>query len=115
VVLLNTGIGALTLYHCIEELIEPLLPFSPFTAETYTLRIRNGGEESLGAPMRLFDPAVSSKRDLTPLRKHLQQSGRWRERKVGNIGMIVVSARDALDAARELAERGVYCYNNPAR
>ncbi len=111
VVLLNTGFGAFTLYHCIEELIEPLLPFSPFTEERYTLRIRNGEHALESAPMRLFDPAVSRRRNLDALRRRLRQTGKWREGRVGNVGIIVLSARDALVAAEELAREGIYCYD----
>jgi aminoglycoside 3-N-acetyltransferase len=119
VVLLNAGFGALTLYHCIEELIEPLLPFSPFTEERFVLEIRDGAETLRSAAMRLFDPGVSARRNLDPLRRRLERTGALRAARVGNVPILVVAARDALAAAEELAREGVFCYDpepqGPAR
>jgi aminoglycoside 3-N-acetyltransferase len=111
VLLAGVSVSALTFFHTIEEIIEADLPSSPFTRETFTLRCRRAdGEIVESAPMRLFDPAMSRRRNIHRLVPLLRERSQWHETRVGRLGLTVLGARHALDAARELARRKVYCY-----
>jgi aminoglycoside N3'-acetyltransferase len=112
VALAGTGIETLTFFHCIEELIEPRMPFSPFTTERYTMQCRVGGNIVETAPMRLFDPALSRRRDLRPLETELREKGRWREGTAEALTIIVLKARDVLATIEDMASRGVFCYRS---
>lgn len=111
ILLAGVSLSALTFFHTIEEIIETDLAESPFTRETFSLRCRlPGGEVVDSAPMRLFDPAMSRRRDIHRMAPLLRERSQWHETRVGRLGLIVVEARHALDAVRDLARRKVYCY-----
>lgn len=112
ILLLDVGLSKLTFYHTIEELIETLLPESPFTQTRYVLPIRVGKEIIQSAPMRLFEPSVSDRRTLAPLERGLRESGMWKTVRVANILLTVVTAKDSLATAENLAKRGIFCYRN---
>jgi aminoglycoside 3-N-acetyltransferase len=110
IALAGTGIAAMTFFHCAEELLESRMPFSPFTAERYTMRCRVAGEALQSAPMRLYAPEVSRRRQLAPLETELRARGKWRESRTGTLRVIVLDAREVLRALEEMAARGVFCY-----
>ena len=110
VLLLGVGVAAVTFFHCVEELVEPDLPFSPFTSEVFTMQCSMDGKIVETAPMRLYDPGVSGRRDLTILEGALRKKGVWHQEKVGNLKLIALKAADILSTTRELAKQGVYCY-----
>jgi hypothetical protein len=63
----------MTFYHCVEELIEPLLPASPFTSERFSLRTRDAQGCLYTSRMRLFEPALSARRRLSLMVPFLEQ------------------------------------------
>lgn len=110
ILLLGTGIGALTFYHYLEELLEDMLPQSPFTSETFDVAFRGRDGETLQVSTRLFDPEVSRRRDLGALERELRAVGAWRQRKIGRVVAVLVEPDAVRDAVRSMAERGTYCY-----
>ncbi len=102
----------MTLFHCAEERLEPRMPFSPFTRETFTMRCRSRDTVLETAPMRLYDPNVSRRRTLQPIETALRGAGQWREATVGTLTMAAFRARHVLEALEEMASRGVYCYHD---
>lgn len=110
IVLAGTGISSLTFYHCVEELIEPLLPQSPFTEERFVVACRSNGQLIQTVPTRFYDPGVSRRRRLQPLEAGLRGRGRWREARAGSLNLAVLDAANVLQTAKELAERGTFCY-----
>jgi aminoglycoside 3-N-acetyltransferase len=100
----------LTFYHCVEEILEPLFPVSPFTRETYRLPIQSEQGLIYSAPMRLYDPLVSQQRWVDPLVKALKKAGCWKETKVANVGLVAVKARDVAKTTEKLARRRIFCY-----
>ena len=110
IVLLGVPIDVLTFFHTIEAHLEDRMPVSPFTTEVYDVRCRDIEGRELVVRTRLFDPAMSRRRTMKPLVPELKQVGNWHEARAGNLSVIVVPARGALEAAVRLAERGVYCY-----
>ena len=72
IALLGTDISALTFYHMLEEAIERDLPLGPFTDEVFHLRSRTRDGLILDTNGRLFEPAVSRRRNR-PVAVH--QSG----------------------------------------
>ena len=111
VLLLGTGIEAMTLFHAAEEALEPHMPFSPFTAETFRLLSRTADGDTVETTTRLFDPGVSRRRDVTRLTPLLKQRGVWRETSLGGVDLILLNAADVMDALQTLAKEGRYCYD----
>ena len=109
ILLAGVGISAMTFYHCIEEIVESLLPESPFTAERYVMKCKVGAETIETAPMRLYDPGVSHRRRLEPLKAELLRTGRWREGRAGTLNLIALDAGEVLEAVRNMAARGEFC------
>jgi aminoglycoside 3-N-acetyltransferase len=112
IVFLGTGIRVMTFFHTVEELLEPEMPFSPFTNETFSLCSRTTDGQSVMTHMRLFDPTHSRRRRLNALIPVLQQGGQWHEGTVGKLPVILLRAQDILETAQTLAKKGVYCYES---
>jgi hypothetical protein len=60
---------------------------------------------------RLFDPALSRRRDLIKLGPVLRQRGAWAQTRLGELDVVLLETRDVLAACRQLAAQGVYCYD----
>jgi aminoglycoside 3-N-acetyltransferase len=115
---LGVGVDCMTFFHAIEARLEPLMPFSPFTAEHFELACRDAEGALHTVRTRLFDPAVSRRRNLAELKSELRAAGAWHEARAGRVDVLAVGAADALAAATRLADRGEFCYersNAPAR
>jgi aminoglycoside 3-N-acetyltransferase len=110
VLFLGTGIEPMTLFHAAEEILEPQMPFSPFTTEVFRLLSRTAGGETVETKTRLFDPVVSRRRDITLLQPVLKRRGAWREASIGGVEIILLDAADIMDALQTLAKEGRYCY-----
>jgi aminoglycoside 3-N-acetyltransferase len=110
ILLLGTGVQPMTFYHCVEELIEPLMPFSPFTAEVFTLQTKDAQGKLYTSQMRLFERVLSGKRRMSLLIPELRQRGFWREARVGRLEAIYLRATDVLEACRSMAKKGRFCY-----
>jgi aminoglycoside 3-N-acetyltransferase len=110
ILLLGTGIAAMTFFHTVEEALESRMPFSPFTTEVFSLLSRDETGALVTTRTRLFEPTYSRARKLDRLGAVLKESHHWREGSVGNLRAILVKAGDVLKAAEELMEAGIYCY-----
>jgi aminoglycoside 3-N-acetyltransferase len=110
ILMLGTGVQPMTFYHCVEELIEPLMPFSPFTVEEFTLQTKDAKGNLYTSRMRLFEPVLSAKRRMSLLVPELKERGFWRETRVGHLGVIFLRAIDVLEACRSMAKKGRFCY-----
>lgn len=111
VLLAGTDIGCLTLYHTIEEMLEPNLPLSPFTSREFQLTSRAADGTMLITTTRLFEPVVSRRRNLGKLVPELKRLGAWHETRLGGLRLVLLRARDVNRAALALADRGIYCYD----
>jgi len=110
ILLLGTGVQPMTFYHCVEELIEPRMPASPFTREGFHLRTKDAAGTLHESDMRLFEPGLSSRRRMSLLVPELKSRGYWRDGRVGRLEMILLNAADVLDACEAKAARGEFCY-----
>ncbi|HET9985584.1 MAG TPA: AAC(3) family N-acetyltransferase [Longimicrobiales bacterium] len=110
VVMLGTGLQPMTFYHCVEELLEPRLPASPFTVEEFTLQTRDAKGCLYTSRMRLFEPALSARRRMSLMVPDLQRRGAWSEARVGRLEIIAVRATDVLETCRAMADAGRFCY-----
>jgi aminoglycoside 3-N-acetyltransferase len=111
ILLLGVDIGSMTFYHCVEEILEPKLPISPFTQELYQLSSRQKDGTIVATETRLFEPAVSRRRNLYGLVPELESRDAWRSKRFGRVTATLLDPRDVLDAVSGLAERGIYCYD----
>jgi len=108
---LGMGIEVMTFFHTIEEQLEPLMPFSPFTKETFCLRSKDQEGRILETKTRLFDPEISRRRNLRKLTPILKSCDAWREGQIGYLKMILLQAEDVAAACLSMAEGGKYCYD----
>jgi aminoglycoside 3-N-acetyltransferase len=113
ILFLGTPVHTMTFYHCVEEIIEPMMPFSPFTAERFALTTRDAKGALYTSHMRLFEPAVSNARRADRMEPELKRRGFWREGKVSRLEMILVRTTDVLDTCRSMASQGRFLYDLP--
>jgi hypothetical protein len=111
ILLLGTGIDVLTFYHALEDMLEARLPFSPFTSEVFHLQSRDYDGELVVTHTRLFEPAISKRRNLGKLAVQLKEDGKWRERRIARLAITALDAEDVRSTVSAMAERGVYCYD----
>ena len=111
ILLLGTGVGVLTFFHTIEELLERTMPASPFTEEVFHLQSRDYSGKIVATHTRLFEPAVSRRRNLDKLIPELRQRSAWREQRTGRLQMIVLNAEDVVGTVNAMADKGTYCYD----
>lgn len=110
ILMLGTGLQPMTFYHCVEELIEPLMPSSPFTAEEFSLKTKDAQGTVYASRMRLLEPGLSARRRMSLLVPELKGRGFWKDARVGRLEMILLDAADVLAACRSAAEKGQFCY-----
>ena len=112
ILLLGADITSLTFFHTTEALLANEWPASPFTEEKFRLTtIATDGTE-YATETHLFDPALSRRRNLLKLLPELVARGAWKESRAGRLTVVVVRARDVLDAVSSLAARGIYAYDD---
>jgi aminoglycoside 3-N-acetyltransferase len=110
ILFLGTDISVMTFFHAVEEILEPRMPFSPFTQEVFSLQSRDMDGRLFTTRTRLFDPYYSRQRNLEKLVPVLRQIGRWNQKRVARLNLILLRAQDVLQAAEILAGRGIFCY-----
>ena len=111
VLLLGVDVNAITLYHTAEELLESQLRVSPLTRDTFRLECVAPDGRIAVIETRLFEPAVSRRRNLDRLVPELKHRRAWREAKVGRLSVVLISARQIIDAVAALASQGINCYD----
>jgi aminoglycoside 3-N-acetyltransferase len=114
ILLLGVGMRTMTFYHYLEEELEPLMPFSPFTDETFSLSVRDVQGQTWPVQNRLYDVVVGKQRDTDLLIPHLKAAGVWREGRVGRLDAVVLRCREVRDVTLHMASRGLYGYHNVA-
>ena len=111
ILFLGTDISVMTFFHTVEEILEPRMPFSPFTKEVFELESRDSQNNSIISRTRLFEPHYSQRRRLEKLVPVLKQRGSWRYARIGGMRVILLRADEVLEACCALAGRGIYCYD----
>ena len=111
ILLLGTDISALTFFHVIEEILEKELPVQPFTAASYALRTQMPDGSIAVVSTRLFEPAVSKRRNIFKMIPYLCARQAWRETRVGRVTAVLLRAREVLDAGRDMLAKGDFCYD----
>lgn len=111
ILLLGTGIDVLTYYHGLEEDLERLMPWSPFTEEVFELTSRTRDGELVQTRNRLFEPDLSGRRDMRLVIPYFKARGVWREARLGSLHAIIMTARDLKSIVYAMAEAGEYCYH----
>jgi aminoglycoside 3-N-acetyltransferase len=110
ILMLGTGPQPMTFYHYVEELIEPLMPVSPFTVEVFDATSVDAAGQKYLTRMRLLEPVLSGRRSMAIMTPELKRRGFWQEARVGRLQLILLRAADVAEVVRSLAERGTYCY-----
>ena len=107
---LGTGIEAMTFYHTVEEMLEPMMPTSPFAVEIYEVRCTDANGVDQLVRVRPFDPVLSRRRDLSPLEATLRDKGRWREGRLGTLRAQLLDCGDVVRCLHDMARKGCFCY-----
>lgn len=115
ILFLGARFNTMTFYHGVEEVIAPRMPFSPFTAETYELQTRDADGALWTTKTKLFDPAVSRRRNVDILVPPLKQRRQWHEGRAGLLRVVLVEAQAVLDLCIAMAQEGKYCYSGRGR
>jgi aminoglycoside 3-N-acetyltransferase len=111
VLLLGAPIEAMTYFHTIEEELGAGMPESPFTDERFTLQSLDAAGRTVETTTRLFNPALSRRRQVSRLRAPLQARGAWAEGRAGTVTAILLRMGDVAATCRALAAEGRYCYD----
>ena len=112
VLFLGADVTSLTFFHTVEALLADDWPVSPFTQETFRLTTLAPDGTAHVTETRLFEPAVSRRRNLRKLLPELVARDAWKQSRVGRLTAATVRARDVLDAVAALAARGTYAYDD---
>jgi aminoglycoside 3-N-acetyltransferase len=110
ILMLGTGLQPMTFYHCVEEIIEPMMPDSPFTTEEFQLQTRDAQGNLYTSHMRLFEPRLSARRSMQLMIPQLHRQGFWQAARVGRLEVIALRAVQVLEACRTMAAQGRFCY-----
>jgi aminoglycoside 3-N-acetyltransferase len=110
ILLAGVDIRSMTFFHYVEEVLEPEMPFSPFTSEWFDLSTKGPDGQIYRTRTRLYDPAISSRRNLRLMIQPLQRAGVWREGRVGRLNLLVLSAAEVLATLQAMSKVGKYCY-----
>ena len=111
ILFLGTDITVMTYFHCIEEELEPSMPKSPFTRETFTMKSKDERGQIVETATRLFDPDLSRRRNMVPLQDALAQAGAWRTARVGTLRAASVAMADVRRVCGEMAKQGRFFYD----
>lgn len=110
ILLLGPDIDVLTFYHYVEEVLEARFPRSPFTAERFDARVRDRSGNEIHCTLRLFEPAVSKRRNLQLLKRAMIAAKVYPAASIGGTQVALLSAKAVLNTASDMADRGLYCY-----
>jgi aminoglycoside 3-N-acetyltransferase len=111
ILLLGTDISSLTFFHTLEEMLEPELPVQPFTKATFALSTRLADGKVVTTNTRLYEPAISRRRNILKIVPYLRAAGSWREARVGIVSIVLLRATDVVAAARSMLANGQFCYD----
>jgi aminoglycoside 3-N-acetyltransferase len=111
ILFLGCDIESMTFFHTVEEMLEPRMPFSPFTKEEYILQCRDAEGRIWETRTRLFEPAYSRRRNLGKLIPVLKQQGAWNQKRIGTLHLLLLETQEVVKACETLASRGTYCYD----
>jgi len=110
ILLAGVDIRSMTFFHYVEEVLEPEMPFSPFTPEWFDIPTRGPGGQVFRTRTRLYDPVISSRRDTRLMIEPLKRAGFWHEGTVGRLNLIVLSAAEVLGTLQAMSRDRKYCY-----
>jgi aminoglycoside N3'-acetyltransferase len=79
ILLAGVDVRSMTFFHYMEEVLEPSMPFSPFTTEWFDLQTRGADGQLYPTRTRLYDPVISSRRDVRLMVDPLRRAGFWKK------------------------------------
>jgi aminoglycoside 3-N-acetyltransferase len=97
---------SLTFMHYVEDRFREHLPVPLYEAEPAVLRVIDGAGRDMTVRHAYFSEAARARRNFSPVQQILQQEGALQAARVGNTGLLSVSARQVLDVARRLVDEG---------
>lgn len=111
ILLMGTDISVLTFYHHLEEIYEDRFPLSPFTKKVFNLQSKTRDGQFVDTNCRLFEPTVSRRRNLYKIIPFLRAAGDFRQKRVGQLKLILVSASEVARVVESMIQQGKYCYD----
>lgn len=113
ILLMGVPPSTMTFCYFVAEELEPRLPVPVVTRETYAMRWKDEDGTVRISDVRLFARGLDH--DLSPLIAELKRRTQWRQRRVGQLPLVLVRTRDVYDAAAALAETGMFVRERPVR
>jgi hypothetical protein len=87
------------------------LPSSPFTQQHFALTSKQKDGILVSTKTRLFEPAVSRRRNLYKLVPELKKLGAWRQQQIGQLAMTMLNAKDVYAVVVAMLDQGITCYD----
>jgi aminoglycoside 3-N-acetyltransferase len=109
VLILGPDFNTNTFYHFLEEAFEDELP-GAVTKEVFEIPVIDAEGDTIRVRNRLYDPALSRKRDQIVLERQLRRDGKWREANIGSLHIVLVEASDIYASMATVTARGEHCY-----
>lgn len=104
----DVGFGAITFFHCVEDLLKDRLPFEVYDERVFSVKAidADGGERVIET--YVFSPAL--KRDAGRLEGEMLRRGKIKKARVGNSRYLLVTAEDVVDCFAAMVESGDFPY-----
>ena len=111
VVFFNVPFATYTLFHYLEHLVSPQLPFPLYTDEAFDVPVLDLDGRPRTVTTYVFAPEAVRRRRFAVLETALRRRGLIQERRVGASLIQVVRANDTVDCVMEMARRGEFFYD----
>ncbi|MEO5331936.1 MAG: AAC(3) family N-acetyltransferase [Magnetococcus sp. YQC-5] len=112
ILFLGAPLESMTFFHTVEAILEPRMPVSPFTSETFQIQSRTATGDLVTTTTRLFNPELSRRRKMALMIPCLQsRPGEWRHARLGTVDLLLLNAQGVLTTLTDMAARGQFCYD----
>lgn len=108
---LGSTILSTTFLHTTDEMLEPLMPVSPFTKERFTIPCKDESGRLHHCECRLFDETVAKWREVKRIIPPIKAHGYWRETKLSNLPVSLFETRQIAEVLSEMAQAGRFFYD----
>jgi len=102
---------SLTFMHYVEHMFRHRLPVNLYETDAVSIRVRDADGHELMVRQFVFSDAARDRRNFAPIEAQLRHDGFLRTARVGNARLLSVTARQVVDCAARLIDRGTGFYS----
>jgi len=110
-VFFNVPFATYTMFHYLEHLVSPRLPFPLYADEPFNVSVIDAEGRERIVTTYAFALETIRRRRFALFEDALRQRGLIAERRIGNGSVLAVRVGDTIDCAREMADRGQLFYD----